>query len=149
MQLQFGLLHGDLVISNGVEAWVLRDGRWERTDAPTAFVKSTQLKPREARRAFGEALPDLPPEAFASRKVGPRGLSRWGPVRRYVFYDDEIAEAEAQGLPYVEAPRLLSTQEWMEEYGGQPAAEASPGSAPAADTSAEPRESIPEPTPLA
>jgi hypothetical protein len=48
-------------------------------------------------------------------------------ARRYVFYPDEIAEAEAQGLPYVLVPRVLSSQEWMEEYGGQPAAEASPG----------------------
>jgi hypothetical protein len=56
-------------------------------------------------------------------------------VRRYVFYPDEIAEAEAQGLPYVLAPRLLSNQEWMEEYGGQPAAEANPEGliAPASD----------------
>ena len=76
MQLQFGLLHGDLVISDGVEAWILRDGGWERTDALTAFLKPTQLTPREARLTFGEALPDVPPEAFASRKVG-RWLSRW------------------------------------------------------------------------
>ena len=79
MQLQFGLLRSDLVISNGVEAWILRGGRWKRTDALTAFLKSTQLTPREARRTFGHKLPDVPPEAFAGRKVGPRGLSRWGP----------------------------------------------------------------------
>ena len=42
---------------------------------------------------------------------------------RYCFDFDEIAEAEAQGLPYVLAPRVLSNQEWMEKYGGQPAAE--------------------------
>ena len=47
--------------------------------------------------------------------------------RRYCFYEDEIAEAEAQGLPYVLAPRVLSLREWMEKYAGQPAAEASPG----------------------
>jgi hypothetical protein len=53
--------------------------------------------------------------------------ARGASVRRYVFYDDEIAEAEAQGLPYVEAPRQLSKEEWAEKYGGgQPAAEASP-----------------------
>jgi hypothetical protein len=79
MQLQFGLLRGDLVLSNGVEAWVLSDGRWERTDALTAFLKSTCLTPREARRTFGDTLPNLPPEAFAGCKIGPRGLSRWGP----------------------------------------------------------------------
>ena len=78
MQLQFGRLRGDFVISDGVEAWILRDGRWEKTDALTAFIKSTQLRPREARRMFGEALPDVPPEAFAGRKIG-RWLSRWGP----------------------------------------------------------------------
>jgi hypothetical protein len=30
--------------------------------------------------------------------------------RRYVFHYDEIAEAEAQGLPYVLASRVLSRQ---------------------------------------
>jgi len=43
--------------------------------------------------------------------------------RRYCFYFDEVAEAEAQGLPYVLAPRPLSEQEWIEKY-GQPAAAA-------------------------
>jgi hypothetical protein len=38
--------------------------------------------------------------------------------RRYVFHDDEIAEAEAQGLPYVLAPSVLSRQEWIEQYSG-------------------------------
>jgi hypothetical protein len=38
--------------------------------------------------------------------------------RRYVFHYDEIAEAEAQGLPYVLAPRVLSRQEWIEQYSG-------------------------------
>jgi hypothetical protein len=47
-------------------------------------------------------------------------------ARRYVFHFDEIAEAKAQGLPYILVPRELSNQEWMEKYGGQPAAEASP-----------------------
>jgi hypothetical protein len=59
MQLQFGLLRGELVISDGVEAWILRDGRRERTDALTAFIKSTQLRPREARRTFGDKLPGI------------------------------------------------------------------------------------------
>ena len=36
--------------------------------------------------------------------------------RRYCFYEDEIAEAEAQGLPYVLAPRVLSREEWIEMY---------------------------------
>jgi hypothetical protein len=31
--------------------------------------------------------------------------------RRDVFYYDEVAEAEAQGLPYVLAPRKLSRKE--------------------------------------
>jgi hypothetical protein len=34
--------------------------------------------------------------------------------RRYVF-----AEAEAQGLPYVLVPRVLSRREWMERYAKQ------------------------------
>jgi hypothetical protein len=31
---------------------------------------------------------------------------------------DEVAEAKAQGLPYVLAPRVLSLQEWIEQYSG-------------------------------
>src|SRR5215510_3236694 len=38
-------------------------------------------------------------------------------ARRYVFHPDEVAEAEAQGLPYVLVPRVLSSREWMERYG--------------------------------
>jgi hypothetical protein len=36
--------------------------------------------------------------------------------RRYCFDEDEIAEAEAQGLPYVLAPRVLSHKEWVKKY---------------------------------
>jgi hypothetical protein len=36
--------------------------------------------------------------------------------RRYVFHYDEVAEAEAQGLPYVLVPRQLSREEWEKEY---------------------------------
>jgi hypothetical protein len=36
--------------------------------------------------------------------------------RRYAFHYDEVAEAEAQGLPYVLVPRTLSKQEWIEQY---------------------------------
>jgi hypothetical protein len=36
--------------------------------------------------------------------------------RRYCFYYDEVAEAEAQGLPYVLVPRVLSREEWEKEY---------------------------------
>jgi hypothetical protein len=43
-------------------------------------------------------------------------------VRRYVFHPYEVAEAEAQGLPYVLVPRVCSSsREWMERYGAQPA----------------------------
>ena len=48
---------------------------------------------------------------------------RWLRARRYVFHPDEIAEAEAQGLPYVLLPRVLSRREWIERYGGQPPAD--------------------------
>ena len=48
-------------------------------------------------------------------------LARSARPRRYCFYYDEEAEAEAQGLPYVLLPRVLSVQEWMERYGAQPA----------------------------
>jgi hypothetical protein len=36
--------------------------------------------------------------------------------RRYCFYYDEVAEAEAQGLPYVLIPRELSREEWEKKY---------------------------------
>jgi hypothetical protein len=41
------------------------------------------------------------------------------PPRRYCFHFDEVAEAEAQGLPYVLVPRVLSRREWMERYAKQ------------------------------
>ena len=44
-------------------------------------------------------------------------------ARRYAFHPDEVAEAEAQGLPYALVPRVLSKQEWLERY-GRPGAEA-------------------------
>jgi hypothetical protein len=37
-------------------------------------------------------------------------------ARRYCFYFDEEAEAEAQGLPYVLVPQPLSREEWIEKY---------------------------------
>ena len=37
---------------------------------------------------------------------------------RYTFYFDEVAEAEAQGLPYVLVPRPLSKEEWIKKYSG-------------------------------
>ena len=39
-------------------------------------------------------------------------------ARRYCFYFDEVAEAEAQGFPYVLVPRLLSEEEWIKKYSG-------------------------------
>ena len=63
MRLQFSLLRGNLVISNGVEAWTL-------TDALAAFLRSTWLKSDEAIRMFGEAQPDLPPEALWASRSG-------------------------------------------------------------------------------
>jgi hypothetical protein len=36
--------------------------------------------------------------------------------RRYCFHFDEVAEAEAQGLPYVLVPRKLSREEWEKKY---------------------------------
>ena len=84
MQLQFGRLRGDFVISDGVEAWILIDGQWQRTDALTAFLKSEWLTTREASRMVGDSLPELPPEAFAGRKIGRSGLPRYGPLVGYV-----------------------------------------------------------------
>ncbi len=49
---------------------------------------------------------------------------RWLGARRYVFHPDEVAEAEAQGLPYVLLPRVYSSsREWMERYAEQPPAD--------------------------
>jgi hypothetical protein len=41
--------------------------------------------------------------------------------RRYCFHPDEVAEAEAQGLPYVLVPRVLSREEWEKKYCQGPA----------------------------
>ena len=37
-------------------------------------------------------------------------------ARRYCFHFDEVAEAEAQGLPYMLVPRVLSREEWEKKY---------------------------------
>ena len=50
-------------------------------------------------------------------------LARSGRPRRYCFYEDEEAEAEAQGLPCILVPRPLSREEWEKEYCHAPAAE--------------------------
>ena len=42
--------------------------------------------------------------------------ARGARARRYAFYYDEVAEAEAQGLPYVLVPRELSREEWEKKY---------------------------------
>jgi hypothetical protein len=42
--------------------------------------------------------------------------ARGARARRYCFYYDEVAEAEAQGLPYVLVPRTLSREEWKKKY---------------------------------
>jgi hypothetical protein len=67
MRVQFGRLRRDLVISDGSEAWILTRAGWEQIDATTAFLKSDWLTPAQARRAFGDQLPALPPRAFAGR----------------------------------------------------------------------------------
>jgi hypothetical protein len=43
-------------------------------------------------------------------------LARSARPRRYCFYYDEVAEAEAQGLPCMLVPRPLSREEWEKEY---------------------------------
>jgi hypothetical protein len=42
--------------------------------------------------------------------------ARGARARRYCFHYDEVAEAEAQGLPYVLVPRVLSHEEWEKKY---------------------------------
>jgi hypothetical protein len=49
--------------------------------------------------------------------------ARGARARRYAFHPDEVAEAEAQGLPYVLVPRTLSREEWEKKYCHAPAAE--------------------------
>jgi hypothetical protein len=79
MRLQFGRIRGDLVISDGQEAWVLRRTRWEQIDATMAFLKSDWLTPAQAGRAFGEDLPPLPAEAFAGREITLRAVGKGAP----------------------------------------------------------------------
>jgi hypothetical protein len=45
-------------------------------------------------------------------------LARSARPRRYCFYFDEEAEAQAQGLPCILVPRELSREEWIEKYSG-------------------------------
>jgi hypothetical protein len=54
--------------------------------------------------------------ALNKTRIEKLGRSRSVRRRRYAFHPDEIAEAEAQGLPYVLVPRVLSRREWMERY---------------------------------
>jgi hypothetical protein len=57
-------------------------------------------------------------------KVEAEVARRWLRARRYAFHPDEVAEAEAQGLPYALVPRVCSSgREWMERYGEQPPAD--------------------------
>jgi len=42
--------------------------------------------------------------------------ARGSRARRHYFYFDEVAEAQAQGLPYVLVPRELSREEWEKKY---------------------------------
>jgi hypothetical protein len=54
-------------------------------------------------------------------KVEAEVARRWLRARRYAFHPDEVAEAEAQGLPYALVPRVCSSsREWMERYAKQP-----------------------------
>jgi hypothetical protein len=46
--------------------------------------------------------------------------ARGARARRFAFHFDEVAEAEAQGLPSVLLPRVLSKQEWIERYSPKP-----------------------------
>jgi hypothetical protein len=71
MRVQFGRLRGDLVVSDGEEAWTLTRAVWEQIDATTAFLKSEWLSPAQAGRAFRDELPALPPRAFGGRSPSP------------------------------------------------------------------------------
>jgi hypothetical protein len=57
------------------------------------------------------------------KKLGAKLEVRSARPRRYCFHYDEVAEAEAQGLPYVLVPRQLSREEWEKKYCHAPAAE--------------------------
>jgi hypothetical protein len=69
--------------------------------------------------------------------------------RRYCFHFDEVAEAEAQGLPYVLVPRVLSPEEWEKKYCTAGGASVKRNSLPSAVTLARWRDMIPEAAALA
>lgn len=79
MALQCWTLRGNLVISDGKEAWMLTAIGWQAADATIAFRQSDWLKPSEARRTFGSDLPRLPSQAFAGREMTVRVLGKGGP----------------------------------------------------------------------
>jgi hypothetical protein len=73
--------------------------------------------PRQTLRARGPA--PMKPSALRIERLLAKveaELACSARPRRYCFDEDEIEEAEAQGLPYVLAPRVLSREEWVEQY---------------------------------
>jgi hypothetical protein len=69
-------------------------------------------------RNFGP-VPKRNRPAVNGRRKAANSLNRWLRARRYVFHPDEVAEAEAQGLPYLLVPRVCSSgREWMERWSG-------------------------------
>ena len=57
-------------------------------------------------------------------KVAAEVMRRWLRSRRYAFHPDEVAEAEAQGLPYALVPRVCSSgRELRERCAEQPPAD--------------------------
>jgi len=70
------------------------------------------MKAEEAETCLGER------DMLRSNKIRILKLeqARGARARRYCFYYDEEAEAEAQALPYALFPRPLSRDEWEKKY---------------------------------
>jgi hypothetical protein len=88
--------------------------RWGRREAAMAAFAKNWRHP-SACIAIGEA-----PGAANRPLTGEAEVERrWLRARRYAFHPDEVAEAEAQGLPYALVPRVCSSgREWMERWSG-------------------------------
>jgi hypothetical protein len=76
------------------------------------FFSSTPSPPRGPARYAPDPISKKKKDGELAKLEQVRG-SR---PRRYCFYFDEEAEAQAQGLPYMLVPRVLSREEWEKKY---------------------------------
>jgi hypothetical protein len=71
----------------------------------------------EVRRVSGRNFGPVPKRnrpAVNGRRKAANSLNRWLRSRRYIFHPDEVAEAEAQGLPYLLVPQGLFERPGMD-----------------------------------